>query len=476
MKITLIEPQAPGKHVFSSVKMPRLGLPILGTILKKEGHQVKLIFASHSKIKLFQLRDCDLLAISTITSTAPAAYYLGDLAREQGIPVVMGGPHVTFLAEEALAHCDYVCRGEGDVTFLQLVNCIERGEIPREVPGISYRLGEEIIHNPSPDWVDINQVPIPDFNLLEELGLSTYPVMASRGCPYDCTFCSVTPMFGHKFRCRSQASLLEELKEYRGRKVFFVDDNFTASPRRTRELLQQMLQEKLTPRWWCAQVRTDAARDEELLRLMRNSGCGMVFVGMESINPATLENYNKHQEVSDIEHCIRQFHRYGMMVHGMFVFGSENDTVQTIRDTLDFALKNRIDTVQFLILTPLPGTRVYQEMEAAGQIFTHDWELYDAHHVVYHPQLLSAEELQVETMQAFRRFYSLRHLFANLFVTGFRSVAFRAVGFWIMRKWERDNRWFYRFLRHGFKGDSSSSSPRRPKWTRPTRNYGVVGE
>ncbi|MGR6836623.1 B12-binding domain-containing radical SAM protein [Syntrophomonas erecta] len=461
MKVTLIEPRPAGKHVFSTVKMPRLGLPILGTILKEKGHQVNLIYEATEEIRLTDLINTDLVSISTTTSTIVEAYRIADFARQHDIPVVMGGAHVTFMVEEALQHCDYVCRGEADETFNQLVSCIEKGELPVDVPGVSYWQDDQMIHNPMPDWVNVDEVPFPDLSLLKDIKMSTYPVMTSRGCPFDCTFCSVTPMFGRKYRYRNTESVLEELKQYRDKQVFFVDDNFTANPHHSKELLRQMISRNIRPRWWCTQVRTDAARDEELLRLMRDAGCGTVFIGMESINPETLKKYNKKQDVEDIEYCIKQFHRFGILVHGMFVFGGDDDTVQTIHDTLEFAIKNHIDTLQFMILTPLPGTRTYADMEKEGRILTHDWNLYDAHHVVYQPRLMSAEELQKETIKAFHKFYSPGRILGNLFRTGIRSVAFRAVGFWLVRSWESENSWYYQVLKKLASHNSSDSLSNR---------------
>ena len=334
------------------------------------------------------------------------------------------------------------------MTFIPLISCIERGELPSKIPGVSYRQGEKIIHNPDADWVDFNSVPFPDLSLFSGLKMSTYPVMTSRGCPFDCTFCSVTQMFGRKYRYRETEALLEELKQYRGKQVFFVDDNFAANPRRTKELLREMIRQDIKPSRWCTQVRTDAARDDELLQLMYDSNCRMVFVGMESVNPETLKSYNKKQDVEDIEYCIERFHKLGIMVHGMFVFGADEDSLQTIEETLDFALKNRIDTVQFLILTPLPGTKTFFDLEQDGRLLTRDWNLYDAHHVVFQPQQMSPYELQKATIQAFKKFYSIPNILKNLFTTGINSVAFRALGFWMVCSWERENRWFYSFLRN----------------------------
>ncbi len=447
MNFFLIEPAAPVKNVYSNVSMPRLGLPILGKMLIDSGHNVKLKKGARRDISRCDLKEADVVCISTTTSTIVEAYSLADDAREAGKKVIMGGAHVSFLPEEALEHCDYVCRGEADTNFLPLVSCIEKNEQPLGVNGVSYRCGEKIVHNPDVKLVDLNRVPIPDLGLFEDLKLTTYPVMTSRGCPHNCTFCSVTPMFGHRFRCRSNENLLEELKQYRGKKVFFVDDNFTASPRRSKLLLKEMIRRDILPSWWCAQVRVDAAGDPELLRLMRETNCRMVFVGMESINQATLESYNKKQSVDDIINCVEKFHELGIMVHGMFVFGADEDSEQTIEQTLEFALEHRIDTVQFLVLTPLPGTGTYAELKREGRILTRDWSLYDAHYVVFKPRQMSPYQLQKATGIAFKKFYSFTSIFRNVFITGLKSVAFKALGFWLVRKWDKDSRWYLNKLK-----------------------------
>ncbi|MGE5423649.1 MAG: radical SAM protein [Ignavibacteriales bacterium] len=447
MRITLVEPKPPGKHVFSMVTMPRLGLPLLGTVLKNAGHEVRLLYGSGEEIRVSDLLWADIVGVSTTTSTAAEAYHVARYAKGRGKMVVMGGPHVTFLPDEALDNCDYVIRGEADVSFLQLVECIEANELPYYVPGASFRTDGITINNPLSDWVDVNQSPIPDLSLMAGIdSMTTVPIMTSRGCPFDCSFCSVTAMFGRKFRCRDLELVLEEIAQYSDRQVFFIDDNFTANPGRAKLLLTEMIKRGIQPKWWCAQVRTDAVRDDALLELMQQAGCGCVFVGMESVNPATLEKYNKKQGVSDIENCIKRFHDHRIMVHGMFVLGSEDDNAQTVRDTVDFAIANRIDTVQFLILTPFVGTRTFDELEAEGRILTRDWSLYDGHHVVFQPRLMSPIELQTESVKAFKKFYAASRITENVMLTGIKSAGFRATGYWLTRKWEKESQWYLKHL------------------------------
>jgi radical SAM superfamily enzyme YgiQ (UPF0313 family) len=202
----------------------------------------------------------------------------------------------------------------------------------------------------------MNKLPIPDLSLLDRFSaLRTIPVMTSRGCPFNCTFCCVTEMFGRRYRFRSTESILKELGLYQGKSVFFCDDNFTADPKHSKELLKGIIDRGIRLKRWGAQVRVDAARDSELLDLMRRSGCAIVYIGFESINPETLKGYNKQQTVEDIREAISRFHEYGIRIHGMFVFGGDADTVDTIRQTAEFALEAQIDSVQFMTLTPFPG-------------------------------------------------------------------------------------------------------------------------
>ncbi|HHU75727.1 MAG TPA: B12-binding domain-containing radical SAM protein [Firmicutes bacterium] len=447
-KIILIEPKTRKEHVFSTARMPRLGLPLLGTQLRDAGYEVHIYLEAITDLPWANILDADLIGISTTTSTCQEAYRLASFIRSHHIPVIIGGIHATFLPDEALQYGDYVVRGEADQSFLPLVRVLEKDEQPVDVPGVSYLKDGVPVHNPYKKYiVDVNELPIPDLSLFTNKKIKgSIPIMTSRGCPHNCSFCSVTAMFGHKYRFRRTELVLEELALYQGKDVFFCDDNFTDNYRRTKELLQGMLERKIRLNGWGAQVRVEAARNDELLDLMQRTGAKIVYIGLESINPATLEAYNKKQSIEDIRNSIRRFHDHGIRVHGMFVFGSDEDTVQTIRDTADFALETRIDSIQFMILTPLPGTPFYEKLETEGRLLTKDWELYDGHHAVFQPAKMSPEELQEETVKAMKRFYSLRHAFQNAFLTGWGSVIYRGVGWLLVRRFEKQNRWYDQIL------------------------------
>ncbi|MDW7740268.1 MAG: radical SAM protein [Bacillota bacterium] len=449
-KIVLIEPKSSEDHVYKHVRMPRLGLPILGTQLKDAGYEVRFFLGTGNSLPWPEIIEADLVGISTTTATCREAYQVAGLLRSHRIPVVIGGIHASFMPDEAMQFADYLVRGEAELSFLPLVQSIEAGLPPHNIPGVSYWSNGEMVHNETLESkIDIDTLPIPDLTLLDRYSsMSNIPVMTSRGCPFNCTFCCVTEMFGRRYRHRCTESVLEELTRYQGKNIFFCDDNFTASPKLTKELLRGIIDRGIKLKRWGAQVRVDAANDDELLDLMYRSGCGIVYIGFESINPATLERYNKQQTVEDIEEAIKRFHHYKIRIHGMFVFGADTDTVDTIRQTADFALRAKIDSVQFMTLTPFPGTPFYEQMESEKRILTRDWSLYDGHHTVFQPELMSAEELQSETVIALKRFYSLQNILKNLALTGWGSVIHRTIGWGLTRHFERRNRWFEQLLKH----------------------------
>lgn len=456
-KIVFVEPDSTDEHVFKRMKLPRLGTAILGKILKNHGYDVKIFVELIQEIDFEEMLTADVIGISTITSTVNRSYELATLLKKKtNIPVFIGGPHVTYLPDEALAHCDFVLRGEADDCIVDFILALEAGEGFETIPGLSYWEGETAVHNhAAATCKDLNTLPCPDFSLIAGLEddytkkLRITPVMTSRGCPYDCSFCSVTGMFGQEYRFRAKERVLEELqrnKELGGTWVFFYDDNFCANKKRTKELLSTMIENGLTPHW-TAQVRVDVAKDPELLDLMKRSGCHTVYIGFESVNPETLKAYNKKQSVEDIRTCIKTLHASGIRIHGMFVLGSDQDTKHTIDETVRFAKENNLDSVQFLILTPLPGTKCYRDLDQAQRIISKDWSLYDAHHVVFQPMGMTTEELQCGMVDATKSFYSRWQIAKRAIRFDLFNVLIKRYGYSLVRRWEKKNQHFIDYTR-----------------------------
>jgi len=419
-KVLFIEPRNPRPHIFSRVAIPRLGSVLLGTILRQQGFEVKVIVEEISQPDLTTLDfHPDLVCISSITPTTPRAFQLGDYYRQQGLPVAMGGPHPSFTPEESLKHADFVICGEGEEALPELIAAMNGQGSFETIGNLCYHRQGKVQQNPwRPFLNDLDTLPIPDYRLIHGWRPGKQAVVAiatSRGCPFGCRFCSVILLFGRQFRYNSIDRVIAEIRQNgsQAAHIFFCDDNFTADRQRSKHLMERMIAEGLRVEW-SAQVRVEAARDPELLSLMAQSGCYMVFIGLESINPATLKSFKKNQTVEDIRESVRIFHRYGIAVHGMFVFGSEADTIQVLRDTVNFSHEIDIDSLQYLILTPIPGTPIYDELLSQNRLLHQDWQYYDGHHAVFFPRYMTPFELQMETLRAMKRFYTWPSVFKRL--------------------------------------------------------------
>lgn len=419
MKIVLIEPRSKEANVYSKVPMPLLGPVYLGTILKNRGHDVE-IYNEDIYTPNYSKLHPDIVGISILTSTANRGYEIAKKFPKD--KVIMGGVHASLLPNEAIKFSRQVVVGEAESVIADVVEGRQR---------------EPIINGRPVQNLDV--LAHPDFSLIKGFKYSsmTIPISTSRGCPYDCSFCSVTKVFGQKYRFRSAENVIEELLSRDASTFFFCDDNFTAHPKRTHTLLNLMLKHKI--RNWSCQVRCDAAEDKKLLSLMSKAGCKVVCVGFESINHKTLQAYEKKQTVAEIINAIYSFHKKRIKIHGMFVLGSDDDTKKTVWETLRFAIKQKIDTIQMMILTPFPGTKVNEVLEKEKRIFSRDWSIYDGQHIVFTPKLLSAKDLQMNVLRAYTKFYSLSRSFSMFLKFRFRNAIFNLMGYSIIRKWKRHN-------------------------------------
>ena len=441
-KIVFVEPKSTHLHIYSRICIPRLGSVLLATIMRAKGYDVRVYIEDIQAIDMQEVLSADLVAVSAITSTAPQSYRLADRVREAGGIAVMGGTHVSFLSEEGLAHADYVVRGEGEFAFQELVEAIERGEGFEKIQNLSYLTDGRVVSNPErPKIPNLDVNPMPDYHLIAGWKPGgVISVATSRGCPFSCTFCSVPGMYGHAFRTHSVERVLDELQHHKGNMyTFFADDIFTANKKRVKDLLRGMIDRGLTPEWG-AQVRTETVDDPELLELMRDSNCFNVYVGFESINPRTLKLFQKKQDLGKIERSIERFHAHKIRIHGMFVVGSDEDDVETIDATADFALKHDIDSIQFMIMTPIPGSPDWTDNFAKGDryVFNKNWQFYDGHHVVHHPRKMSPYELQVAAIGAMEKFYSWRGIALKLMKRDMYSATIRYFGKKMLRDWWKD--------------------------------------
>jgi radical SAM superfamily enzyme YgiQ (UPF0313 family) len=333
----------------------------------------------------------DLVGISVNTMSAHRAYALADGYRARGIPVVLGGWHVTFRPDEAAAHADAVVVGEADDTWTQVLADAERGALqPRYT---------------SRNDTDLKHYPTVRRDLLAGRRYFTQNlVQATRGCPYRCSFCSVSTI-NPKYRRRPVDDVVAEIAALDGRTLFFIDDNLFIHRQYTRALFRALIPLK---RRWVGEASIDIADDPELLDLAVRSGMTGLLVGFESVVPDSLREMNKHR-TNAAERYTRQIHALhtrGVGVLAMFTFGFDGDGPDVFERTLAFCEDADLFGASFGVLTPFPGTPTYEKLAAEGRIRTRDWRLYDLQHQVHDLPGWSPGALEAGVRDIEHRYYS----------------------------------------------------------------------
>lgn len=371
---------------------------ILGGILKKAGHQAEVYEELNAKVDLDKLLpDTDIFCFSIMTSNAERAYELADrIHAECDARVLIGGIHATAEPEEALAHADQVLTGEGEKVILDVVEG---------------RRTEKIVNGEPIENLD--DVPFPDYSILKTPCKSAN-VMSTRGCPYSCVFCTTSRMF-HPYRERSVDNVIEEIRMYKrmGFKYMnFEDDNFTADKERAKEICRRMIKEHLQFKESFFFGRTDMANDEELLNLLSEAHLTRVLIGIESLNQKALNSIHKCQNIADIKRAAAACEKHKIRLIASIVLGLDEDSRRDIRRSVAFAKKINAYELQPAILTPFPGTPVYEKfMKENRMLETADWTQFDMTNVTFQPKNMSPWELQEEFYKASDYFYSYKSSF-----------------------------------------------------------------
>jgi radical SAM superfamily enzyme YgiQ (UPF0313 family) len=400
--------------------MPDYGLPLIGTLLAKAGYDVR-IFIEHVQPPSWDaIRESDLVCFSTLNAGADKVYKLADRIRaELGIPTVLGGTNASYYPEAALEHCDYVVFGEGDETIIELVRTLSAAGDPAGVSGIAFRDGKRTRRTPTrpgPERFDTG----PDFRLIEGYRRMTMldmlrqrrrPLLtaqSSRGCQFKCTFCIVNTMFPTGYRKRDIESVIADLRDKRryGSNLMFVDNDFTMKRKATKQLLRRIIEEKFGYKF-VVFARTEIARDKELLDLMREAGVTCVYQGYESIRADTLDAYDKHQTLAQIETAISTLHGYGFQILGSFVVGADTDTLDSLRETLEFVRRQKLTYAYFF---PIWGhypeqMNGYRTIVPWYRSIFHSWKYSDGNFVTHYPLHMSPSRLQQLVIDAYDELY-----------------------------------------------------------------------
>lgn len=400
MRIKLIAPSGSPQGTVNSgdtFKIARMSLPLLAALTPDE-HDVELVdetFAPDDG------EAAELVGITVMTELATRAYEIADRYRAAGSQVVLGGIHPSACPDEALQHADAVVLGEGEGVWGKVVADASRD-------GLSPRYAATC-----PTCLD--EMPHPRRDLYPGLSSRGYTpsaigVEATRGCPYDCEFCSIASVFGRRHRVRDVDDVIRELASIESRFIFFVDDTLGLQRESAKELFRAMIPLR---KIWAGQGGVAMAEDPELLRLMKESGCVGLLVGFESIQDATSDGMSKLRRLKiSPEEAMRRFHDAGIAILGAFVFGFDGDDRDVFERTHEFIERNRIDALQLRILVPFPGTRLHTRLADEGRLFCDDWWLHghSSDTLLYRPAGMEPEELVEGVAELIRSTHSLRSI------------------------------------------------------------------
>ncbi len=386
-KLLLVNPVNPariGLTVNKGSRFPPISLGIVAA-LTPDHWQVSLI---DENWETFQFQEADLVGITAFTASANRAYEIAAIYRERDIPVVMGGIHASMRSNEALRYMDTVVIGEVESVWPQVIADFEAGKLQPLYRGTAGTL---------------ERTPWPRRDLFHPDYMFA-SVQTSRGCPLDCEFCSVTAFNGRRYRRRPPEEVLAELEIIPQKMLFFVDDNIIGYGKKSRdqalELFKGMSERKLEKCWFC-QASLNFADDEEVLHWAGKAGCKMVFLGLEAEEVDALTEINKRINlkcgVDSYTEAFRRIQRAGIAVLGAFIFGMDSDTPEKLQRRMQYIMGAGVDVMQTTVLTPLPGTRLFERYHQEGRLlytnFPEDWNHYDMTEVIHWPGNMTPEEL-----------------------------------------------------------------------------------
>lgn len=395
LRIALLSPKGPlyrhrGGIFRKSLRYPPLTLPTLASLIPDDiEHELSLFDEGIEDIPANL--DADLIGITVITGTATRSYELARHFRNCGITVVLGGPHVTLVPDDAAPHADAIAVGYAEDTWPQLLRDVSRG-----------KLQERYVQSPD---LSLAGRPRARRDLINGGRYAkTHVFEATRGCVHRCDFCVVPFAWGRKPYQKPVAEVIDEIRSTGARRAIFIDLNLIADKAYAAELFAALIPLRIQ---WGGLATSLLARDQELLGLCARSGCIGLLVGFESISQLALKDVHKgFNSPALYAEWIQRFHDYGIAINGTFIFGLDDDTTEVFEKTAQFVIDSGIDLPRFAILTPFPGTALYDRLDKEGRILTKDWELYDGQHVVFQPAQMSVSALEKGNVAAWRQVYS----------------------------------------------------------------------
>jgi anaerobic magnesium-protoporphyrin IX monomethyl ester cyclase len=426
LNITLVNPPQ-----FTRYPQPPVGLALVAAILEKAGYPVTLLDANALRLGPEEITGmvagADVIGLTAMTPTISTALDIARRVRQArpAVKIVMGGAHATMLPQETIAltpEIDIIVRGEGDEAIIEVMQALESKRPLDSIAGITYRAEGTI--TPTADrtsQVDMDSLPFPAYHLLPLKNYRPHPphgmslpfaaVVTSRGCPYHCAYCS-KPVFGSRFRAQSPERVVAELaylkNKFGVKEVAFYDDSFTLDKKRVHAVCDKILGSKLKISWTC-ETRVNLV-DEELLRHMKQAGCYAVAYGIESAAPEIIKTLHKDTTLEQVMEAVGLSREAGLQVIGYFMLGSPGETPDTIRQTIEFAKRLKVDFAQFSVTTPFPGTELY-DIYMRNRQGSISWDSFvyagtdNPTTPVFESDKLSREDLKTWLRRAYRDFY-----------------------------------------------------------------------
>ena len=427
-KVALVNPPLPvdiGHHP----QFPPLGLAYMAAVLEKNGFEVKIVDCpvnhyDHANLKAeLDAFQPALIGTGAMTPTIESALKGAQVAKEAcpEATVVMGGPHATFSDKEVLTQekaVDLIVRGEGEETLLELAQQPKTGKKLGDIKGISFRKDGEVVQTPQGPFIqDLDTLPLPAYHLLpiEKYYVSKrklLPIITSRGCPYACSFCVASQMFGQKFRARSPKNVLDELEwlqnEFDAEGIAFQDDTFTFDRNRAMKICDGMIERKLKLHWGCG-TRADVVT-KEVLNKMAAAHCDETMFGVEAGCASMRAILKKGVTNQQIQNAIQWAKDAGMFVTVSVILGYPGETRETLQETLDFAGKLKPDDVWLCHATPYPGTHLREIVVKNGWPMSQDWKTYNTMNAIYEDPNLPAKEIAEMRRQFYNKFYNTAYI------------------------------------------------------------------
>ena len=455
-KVTFISAKLPYWNLVTHAVFPEYGMPLIATIVRDQGYDVQAFVEHIGPIKWDRVMESDLVCFHAFSSTMPKTIeYINKIkAVRPDMPIIIGGTHASVMAEDTLQYCDVVVRQEGDETLPEVLEKWKNDQDLDHVLGVSYWDNGRVRQNPNrPFTAEFETTPDleliqgymnwPWWKLLLKLRMRWQVLQTTRGCPYDCSFCIAPRELGRGYRLRSIDAVIEDIKYQQsltGAKYFFmVDNHFTINRERTKELLSRIIDEGIDWYGICF-TRLEVARDEEVLSLLKKAQVNTLYMGLESFDNNVLKLLNKKQTSDGIKKALAKIKAHKLRVLGSFVLGSDDDTVESIRATIDSAIEADVD---YVALFPLSG---YPEHNAPtiplNRFLMPTWDRLDGTFVIFLPKHMRPSTLQHEINRAYKKFYSPMQIWRRFregdFWSGLKRMAYY---YWVWEIRRSTSKW-----------------------------------